>query len=88
MCPGGLIDGFLIDVGGKKLDREDVLEIHSIQSFLHHDGQRVGFLAGGTSGSPDSQRAALRPGLQQLGYGLFLEKLEQARIAEEVGHAN
>ena len=65
-----------------------ILELQGLQALLEQDGQRVGFLAGGAAGIPDAQGIAGRPVLEQLRDRLFLEEVEQPRIAEEIGHAD
>src|SRR5579863_1069271 len=58
------------------------------QVFEHGHGQRVGFLAGGASGHPNSYRAAAGVVAEQGGQNVFAKGLESFGIAEEAGHMN
>ena len=65
----GLLDGVMVDVGGKDLDRRasscGSLARSALQALLEHDGQRIGLLAGRATGVPHPQGAAFRPVLEQ-----------------------
>ena len=52
----GLFDGLLVDICGKNLHRERLLQL--LQLLLNEDGDGIGLLSGGTTAHPNPNRFA------------------------------
>ena len=78
--------GLAVDIGGEHLQFETLPQ--RLHAFLEQDGEGVGFLARGTPGHPDANRCARAFAGKKPRDGLFLERPECLRVAEETGDAD
>ena len=82
----GAVDGPAVNVGGKHLQLETLLQL--LHALLEQDGEGIGFLAGGTAGHPDANQCARGFAGKKPRDDLFLERPERLRVAEETGDAD
>ena len=82
----GLFDGPAVNVGGKDLHLETLLQ--RLHVLLEQDGDGIGFLAGGTAGHPDADHCAGGLAGKKPRDDLFLQRRERLRVAEEIGDAD
>ena len=78
-------DGFLVEIGGKDLQRILLLRADLVQCLPEDDGQRVSLLAGGTGRHPGAQYGAVGVARQQRRNHLGPELLPDIGIAKELG---
>ena len=78
----GALDHFGGDVGAEDVDSPAG---EQGEMLAQHDGERVGFLAGGTGGGPEAEGAGGLAGGDEGGEQLFAKEVEGGGIAKEAG---
>ena len=84
----GLVNGVPVEVGGKDLDRDFSPGPERLHRLLEHDGQGIGFFAGGAAGHPRAQRLTGRTAREQRGQGVLAQVFPGRGVAEKVCHSD
>ncbi len=77
------LNGPAVEIRCKNLDNEAELLLREV--FTDEDGERIGFLSGGTAGDPQAQGRALGLALYKSWQRLLREDLEGLRVPKETG---
>src|SRR5580704_2695927 len=81
-----MVDSLPVDISGEDLHLEILFPVH--HAFPNEYCDRIGFLAGGTAGDPDTNNRACRLACEKLRDDLFLNLFENSGIPEETGDAD